>query len=214
MTDTMFTRTALTEAAENAGVTTDQARTILEAAGVTVQPEPKPLPTEPGSVIIATEVRGKKGRWTVHLGGFGSWGITEEIGGYSWHDPVHITAWTEARVVPVSTTPVTLTEDQVGEVWSKESGLLVEWSVLGSRNQEAVTATVNAALAQHAAPAEGEPIDLGDVREGDRVRVVLKDGDAATFTVTRVGMYGPHSRFSTYDFNTIRTIHLLHREEA
>ena len=65
MTDTMFTRAALTEAAENAGVTTDQARTILEAAGVKVQPEKPALPTEPGSVIIATEVRGVKGEWRI-----------------------------------------------------------------------------------------------------------------------------------------------------
>ncbi len=217
MTDTMFTRTALTEAAKHAGVTTDQARTILEAAGVKVQPEKPALPTEPGSVIIATEVRGETGRWPAFLEPDGTWATSERVGGRVWHRPERITAWTRARVAPAATTPVTLTEDQVGEVWDAVTASDPEaslWVDYPSSHRARFKAVMNAALAQHAAPAEGEPIDLGDVREGDRVRVVLKDGDAATFTVTRVGMYGPHSRFSTYDFNTIRSVRLLNREEA
>ena len=98
---------------------------------------------------------------------------------------------------------------------------MVAWRVLGSRNRERITATVNAALAQHAAPAEGEPIadaakpiDLDDVREGDRVRVELRNGDEATFTVTRVAPDVLASACNGFYACTIRTIHLLHREEA
>lgn len=221
MTDTMFTHTALTEAAKGAGVTTDQARTILEAAGVTVQPEKPALPTEPGSVIIATEVRGVTGKWRMILDDQGEWVSPEAIGGWRWHRPKHITAWTEARVVPAATAPVTLTEDQVGELWGKESVPLVAWSVLGGRNRERITATVNAALAQHAAPAEGgliadaaKLIDPADVRVGDRVRVELDNGDEATFTVTRVAPDVLASACNGFYACTIRTIRLLHREEA
>ena len=153
MTDTMFTRAALTEAAEKAGVTADQARAILEAAGVKVERDPKPLPTDPESVIIATEVRGVKGEWRLFLDQDGEWYSAERVEGHHWHRPAHITAWTEARIVPV-TAPVTLTEDQVGEEWDKESVPLVAWQVLGGRNRERVTATVNTFLAQYAAPAE------------------------------------------------------------
>ena len=214
MTDTMFTRTALTEAAETAGVTTDQARTILEAAGVTVQPEPGWYLTEDGEVA---RVKPNKhtGALILHIDG--------DV--LLPHQP-----WpklTPARIVPVTAAPVTLTEDQVGEL--HEVARLKDPAGAGvmpfSRLQEAVraihTATVNAALAQHAAPAESEPIadaakliDPADVRKGDRVWAELHGGDEVTFTVTRVGMYGPHSRFSTYDFNTIRSVRLLHREEA
>lgn len=179
MTDTMFTRTALTEAAKHAGVTTDQARTILEAAGVTVQPEPKPLPTEPGLYLHEDGRRiivDKEGEW---------WYPSPEGSGAWWiEDKNRSGRLTPAVVVPATTTPVTLTEDQVG--------------------------------AQHAAPAEGEPIDLGDVREGDRVRVVLKDGDAATFTFTvrTVSTYHLCSSENAYSRDNIRSVHLLHREEA
>ena len=179
MTDIMFTRTALAEAAKGAGVTTDQARTILEAAGVTVQPA---LPTDPESVIIATEVRGVTGKWRMILAPDGDWFSPAKINGAWWHQPEHITAWIETVVLPVTAAPVTLTEDQVG--------------------------------AQHAAPAEGEPIDLGDVREGDRVRVVLKDGDAATFTFTvrTVSTYHLCSSENAYSRDNIRSVRLLHRE--
>lgn len=163
MTDTMFTHTALTEAAKKAVVTTDQARTILEAAGVKVQPEKPALPTDPESVIIATEVRAETGKWRMLLGSDGDWASADPISGRHWHKPDHITAWAEARIVPVTATPVTLTEDQVGEVWDKDSLPLVAWRVLGSRNRERITATVNTFLTQHAAPAEDMP-DRDDVR--------------------------------------------------
>ena len=100
MTDIMFTRTALTEAAKTAGVTADQARTILEAAGVKVEPEKPALPTEPGDVIIATEVRGETGKWEMVLDDIGEWYASPKIKGRRWHHPDEITAWTEAVVVP------------------------------------------------------------------------------------------------------------------
>ena len=211
MTDTMFTRTALSGAAEKAGVTTDQARTILEAAGVTMEREKPALPTEPGSVIIATEACGMTGKWRMIRDDEGDWFSPVKINGNHWLRPERITAWTEARVIP-ATAPVTLTEDQVGEEWSKESALPGEWSVLGSRLRERITATVNAILAKYAAPAEGELIDVADVREGDRVRVELRNGDEATFTVTRVAPDVLASACNGFYACTIRTIHLLHRE--
>ena len=106
MTDPTLTGTALIEAlALHAGVTTDQARTILEAAGVKVQPEKPALPTEPGDAIIATEVRGVKydgpgSGWKMFLVDDGGWISAEPISGYHWHKPHRITAWTEAVVVP------------------------------------------------------------------------------------------------------------------
>ena len=215
MTDTMFTRTALTEAAEKAGVTTDQARTILEAAGVTVQPEKPALPTEPGSFIIATEVRGVRGEWRMFRGAGGYWFSAGPIGTCYHHRPDHITAWTPARVVPAAA-PATLTEDQVGDEWSKESALPGEWSVLGSRSRERITATVNAILAQHAAPAEGEPIDLDAVvREGNnQVRLLLSNGDEVAITVTCVEKPRIESPPNLSRRRDVRAGYLLHREEA
>ena len=214
MTDIIFTRTALTEAAEGAGVTTAQARIILEAAGVTVEPEKPALPTEPGSAIIATEVRGVKGSWAMMLDRDGDWCAGEVIDGVEYHRPKNITKWTKARIVPVTSTPVTLTEDQVGELWGKESVPLVAWSVLGGRNRERITATVNSALTQYAAPAEGEQIDLEDVREGDRVRVELVGGEKVELTVDRVTNYHIISESIALPLQNIRAVHLLHREEA
>ena len=215
MTDTMFTHTALTATALLAGVTTDQACTILEAAGVEVQPEKPALPTEPGSVIIATEVRGETGKWKMILDDQGEWVSPEAIGGWRWHRPKHITAWTEARILPVATTPVTLTEDQVGEEWNANKSLPHRrWAAVAAPARSSITATVNSALAQYAAPAEGEPIDVADVREGDRVRVELRNGDEATFTVTRVDTSWFESGCNSFLFRIIRTIRLLHREEA
>ena len=204
MTDTMFTHTALTATALLAGVTTDQARAILEAAGVTVQPE-KPAPgwylTEDGEVA---RVKPNKhtGALILHIDG------DVLLPHQPWPE------LTPARVVPVAAAPVTLTEDQVGEVWDKDSVPLVAWRVLGGRNRERITATVNAALAQHAAPAEGEPIDVDDVREGDRVRVERKSGDEAMFTVTRVDKTWIWSRRNIYLKRDITAAYLLHREEA
>ena len=217
MTDIMFTRTALTEAAKNAGITADQARTILEAAGVTVEPEKPPLPTDPGDVIIATEVRGVTGKWRMFRGAGGYWFSAGPIGTCYHHSPAHITAWTEARIVPVTAAPVTLTEDQVGEEWDQECGRYstsLNWATFSDRWKRHIADTVNAVLAQHAAPAEGEPIDVKDVREDDRLRVVLENGDEATFTLTKVGVYGLCSHSNAYDFDTIRAVYLLHREEA
>ena len=153
MTDTMFTRTALTEAAKGAGVTTDQARTILEAAGVKVQPE-KPAP---GLYLH------EDGRPIIMIGP----NFTEPDSYLTVTDDSHWTGrnrdkLTPARIVPAAT-PVALTEDQVGEVWDKDSVPLVAWRVLGSRNRERITATVNTFLTQHAAPAEDMP-DWDDVR--------------------------------------------------
>ena len=85
MTDAMFTSAALTQAAE-----------------VTVQPEKPDLPTEPGSVIIATELRGVEGRWQMMLDDDGDWSSGERVSGHRWHRPNHITACTKARIVPVT----------------------------------------------------------------------------------------------------------------
>ena len=159
MTDTMFTRTALTEAAKTAGVTYDQACTILEAAGVKVEPEKPALPTEPGSDIIATEVRGVTGKWRMFLDSDLDWVSPEKIDGHYWHRPECITVWTETVVVPA-----------------------------------------------------GEKIDPNDVREGDLVRVKLKNGDEATFTVRSVGARCLRSWENIYEVSGIRTIHLLDRE--
>ena len=60
----------------------------------------------------------------------------------------------------------------------------------------------------------GKKIDPDDVREGDRVRVVLNNGDEATITVTRVAPdFLTSERYVFYACN-IRAIHLLDREEA
>ena len=152
MTDTMFTRTALTEAAEKAGVTTDQARTVLEAAGVTVQPEK----SEPGLYLH------KDGRRIIVDEKGGWWHLSLEEAGMWWMDDEN--RWgrlTPARVVP-----------------------------------------------------EGEPIDLDDVREGDRVRMELIGGDEVTFTVTETTPLALWSKHNDFPLDIIRTVHLLHREEA
>lgn len=73
---------------------------------------------------------------------------------------------------------------------------------------------MNAVLAQHAAPAEGEPIDVADVRDGDRVRLVLDNGDEVTFTVRAVSVTYLCSRKNAYNLSSIRSAYLLHREEA
>ena len=216
MTDTMFTRTALIEAAEKAGVTTDQARTILEAAGVTVQPE-KP---GPGTWHIV-----KDGPQVGDAARVDEDGYLHVIGsnGKTLRDIHPDNTWpdlTPARVVPAAA-PVTLTEEQVGELWGEESTPLGAWSVLVSRSRERITDTVNSALTQYAAPAESEPIadaakliDPDDVRVGDRVRVELKDGDEATFTVRAVSVTYLCSRENAYNLSSIRAVYLLHREEA
>lgn len=167
MTDTMFTRTALAEAAEKAGVTPDQARTILEAAGVKVEPEKPALPTEPGDVIIATEVRGEADKWVLVLDDIGEWFSAELISGRQYHRPHHITAWTEAVVVPVAAAPVTLTEEEVGRLYDAVDlgDTRGPWEHLPADSllREHVTATANALLAKYAAPAEDVP-DWDDVR--------------------------------------------------
>ena len=213
MTDTMFTRTALTEAAEKTGITTDQARAILEAAGVKVQPE-KPGPgtwhfTE-GYMAPAPEVPAYVSKagdlYLVH-----SDGRVEGFAGGSDAWP----ALSPARVVPVTAAPVTLTEDQVGELWEEHRvDVTSPWGNWGVAPRMSVTRTANAILAQHAAPTEGEPIDVADVREGDRVRVELRNGDEATFTVHAATANYLCSREHTYHFDITRSVRLLHREEA
>ena len=159
MTDIMFTRTALTEAAKGAGVTYDQARTILEAAGVKVEPEKPALPTDPESVIIATEVRGVTGKWRMFLDSDLDWVSPEKIDGHYWHRPECITAWTEAIMAPA-----------------------------------------------------GKKIDPDDVREGDRVRLVLDNGDEVTLTVIRVNESWIEARHTIHPRHTIRAVYLLDRE--
>lgn len=71
-------------------------------AVITLLDRPKPeLPTEPGSVIIATEVRGVKGRWELYLRSERNWIAVDGIDGYRYHDPKHITEWEPAKIVPV-----------------------------------------------------------------------------------------------------------------
>ena len=197
-----------------------------------VRRAPRPeLPTEPGSVIIATEVRGVRGEWRMLLDDDGEWSGPEPIGGWGHHNPDRITAWIEAVVLPVTAAPVTLTEDQVGELWDQECGLgdtILSWATLSPYWKRHITATANTALAQHAAPAESEPIadaakliasaakpiDLGDVREGDRVRLVLVNGDEATITVEGVWSDSIDSPLYSFHPNNIRAAYLLDREEA
>lgn len=212
MTDIMFTHTALTEAAKVAGVTTDQARTILEAAGMNVQPEPKPLPTEPGLYLHEDGRRiivDKEGEW---------WYPSPEGSGAWWiEDKNRSGRLTPAVVVPATTTPVTLTDDQMGVLWDAVTASdpgASPWVDYSSSHRARFKAVANAVLDQYAAPAEGEPIDLGDVREGDRVRLVLVNGDEATITVEGVWSDSIDSPLYSFHPNNIRAAYLLDREEA
>lgn len=199
MTDTMFTRTALTEAAKGAGVTTDQARTILEAAGVKVEPE-KPAPgwylTEDGEVA---RVKPNKhtGALILHMDG------DVLLPHQTWPK------LTPARIVPAAA-PVTLTEDQALALRAEVDPANRSVPALP---RELVTKFANAVLAQYAAPAEGEPIDVADVREGDRVRVEFTDGDVWEIRVSTTHM---ESISTTTDLRIyhgdIRTVYLLDRE--
>lgn len=94
-------------------------------------------------------------------------------------------------------TPNPYAEDQVGET-------------LGDRWQR----HAHTALAQQAAPTFGEPINLAAVQDGDLVRLVLDNGDEVTFTVRNVTIRYIYSRENAYLLDSIRAIHLLHREEA
>lgn len=154
MTDTTFTHTALIEAAEKAGVTPDQARTILEAAGVKVQPE-KP---EPGTWHIA---RPDSDRLPAFVTKEGRLLVFED--GYIREDHAPDGKWPElapARVVPVTAAQVTLTEDQMGEVWdavtASDPGASI-WADYPSSHRARFKAVVTAILDQYAAPAEGVP---------------------------------------------------------
>lgn len=128
-------------------------------------------------------------------------------------------ALTPARVVPVTASPVTLTEDQVGELWDEyRVEVTRSWGSWGVAPRMSVTRAVNAALAQHAAPAEGEPIasaakpiDPDDVRVGDRVRLVLRNGEA-TFMVANAYNNSLHSTTNTYYERDITAAYLLDRE--
>lgn len=59
------------------------------------------LPTAPGSVIIATEVRGEKGEWCMAVDHDGEWSSIDggAIDGSYYHGSNHITAWKPAKVV-------------------------------------------------------------------------------------------------------------------
>ncbi|WP_431862713.1 hypothetical protein [Micrococcus terreus] len=271
MTDIMFTRTALTEAAETAGVTTDQARTILEAAGVDLAPEP-PAPgqwfqaVEHGTDLPVWGIQSKNSpRVTLifedgtsrtedglsvgnlrnitparlipegelealadaqdTLEDLAKMGVTEDGRGavlemaarLAVHgiDSDEVDRMVKQHYSTTATTPVTLTEDQVGEAWNANKvPHLNRWTATLGSLRGSITATANALLAQHAAPAEGEPIDVTDVREGDRVRVELENGDEATFTVTRVAPDFLTSERYVFYAREIRSVRLLHREEA
>lgn len=210
MTDTMFTHTALTATALLAGVTTDQARTILEAAGVELAPEP----IEPGLYLMAQPT----GPRPVLVDRDGSLALISDEGDMLEglvSSAEERKALTPARAVPVTAAPVTLTEDQVGEEWNRhKTEYMNQWKDSPQIGRTVWTNTVNALLAQHAAPAEGELIDVADVREGDRVRVELRNGDEATFTVTRVDTSWFESGCNCFLFSIIRSVHLLHREEV
>lgn len=125
---------------------------------------------------------------------------------------------TPARIVPV-TTPVTLTEEEVGELWDEyRVEVTSPWRSWGVAPRVSVTRTANAILAKHAAPAEGEliasaakPIDPDDVRVGDRVRLVLRNGEA-TFIVANAYNNSLHSTTNTYYERDITAAYLLGRE--
>ena len=192
-------------------VSTDNARDALILMGLTVKPE-KP---EPGTWHIV-----KDGPQVGDAARVDEDGYLHVIGsnGKTLRDIHPDNTWpalTPARVVPVTTTPVTLTEGQVGQEWdANKVPHLNRWAATLGSLRGSITATVNAALAQHAAPVEGEPIDPDDVREGDRVRLVLDGGDEATCTVASADSFRFDSRHNIYTRHAIRTIHLLHREEA
>ncbi|AJT42400.1 hypothetical protein [Psychromicrobium lacuslunae] len=70
------------------------------------RPAPQ-LPTEPGSVIIAYEVRGVRNEdgWRMMLtsGEACPWISSQYVDGYPWHDPEHITDWLPATVTTKET---------------------------------------------------------------------------------------------------------------
>lgn len=71
-------------------------------AVITLLDRPKPeLPTELGSVIIATEVRGVKGRWELYRYIDDVWLSARTIERRDSHFPEHITEWELAKIVPV-----------------------------------------------------------------------------------------------------------------
>lgn len=68
----------------------------------TVTREVPDLPTETGSVIFVTEVRGVREDIPVvaALDTDGDWVTARRFGGHQWHNPEHITDWAPAKVVP------------------------------------------------------------------------------------------------------------------
>lgn len=68
------------------------------------RPKPPAPPTTPGSVIVATEVRGVKGEWRMlaYIAGDGSGPVEyiseRSIRDFIWHRPEHITEWKPATV--------------------------------------------------------------------------------------------------------------------
>ncbi|GAA2546046.1 hypothetical protein HD598_002119 [Neomicrococcus aestuarii] len=65
------------------------------------RPTPK-LPTEPGSVIIATKVRGVEGKWRMMLAMYEVWLSPERINDTQWHTDDNIQEWTLAEVFEVT----------------------------------------------------------------------------------------------------------------
>lgn len=195
------------------------ARKAAEELGVDLAPEPTPLPTEPGSIIIATEVRGVRAEWRMMLDRDGEWFSPEMICGEWHHQPEDITKWTKARVLPSATGPVELTEGQVVELHeaarlrNPAGGGVTPLRSLPGAVKAIHIATVNDALAQYAAPAEGEVIIPPRVRKGDRVRLMLTNGDEATVTVVSNADGYLVTKFNTFHLHTIRAVYLLHRED-
>lgn len=151
MTETTFTRDALLKVAEEAGVTADQARHILDLAGVTVQPKKPVLPVEPGSVIIATEVRGERGEWRMFRTP-GYWVSQDAIADWWEHYPEDITEWDNALVLRIGIdefsgdAPSVLTEENVEKLWSRMSWAKDSpWSQLSRKDRYAIIAMCRSA---------------------------------------------------------------------
>lgn len=225
MPDAMLTHTAIQETAKRLGFEPSDARALLAALNVPMQAEPKPLPTEPGSAIIATEVRGGVGEWVMVRDDEGDWCSAERIRGHHWHRPEHITTWTEAVVVPAGELDALAgaqdTLEELAKMGVTETGRGAALETAARLAAHGIThhdvdrmVKQHYSTAQYAAPAEGKQIDSNDVRAGDRVHLVLDNGDEVTITVIEVSkdwlVAGPNAYFRHF----IRSAYLIHREEV
>jgi hypothetical protein len=76
-----------------------------ETSNLYLVDRPKPvLPTEPGSVIIATKVRDLTGEWAMALVGK-NWYSAGRVCGLYAHTPERIQEWIPAKIVPAEATP-------------------------------------------------------------------------------------------------------------